>query len=281
MVQQRHGSSSQPCLGVAVALVHGLHFLALHVSARVMLAEQFSAVRTDTCGGGFPGCPADPKDPGGTIFTIFTALDVPNQKSRIGPWSRLPADKNQIQVEDMKKCMQYNMWADTTTTLPTVINCTRQAMPPEACGLKVMRESWQGNFPTKPQLLPEKTKCGWPDADSECDAWQWNSTFGVDCYGTRSNGSEPERWLLGAAGPPNFTAGVAPLIAMTNDIHHPGCGEAPPRHTWYHSDWSGQYTSPPVTSVFDVPADDKCPEVPMHTATASMPGLRPAYSSAA
>lgn len=282
MVQPRHRSSSQPLVRFLALVLLGLHRLPLHTSARVTLVEQFSAMRTDTCGGGFPTCPADPSDPGGAIFTIFTALDVPNQKSRVGPWSRLPADKNQIQVEDMKKCMQYNMWADTTTAPPTVINCTRLALLPEACSLKAMRESWQGWFPTKPQLLPEKVKCGWPNVDSECDTWQWNHTFPVGCpNGTVLTGSEPERWVLGVAGPPNFTAGVAPLIAMTNDIHQPGCGGSGPfsasHHQWYHSDWGDQYTSPPAPSMFDVPADDKCPEVPVYTATVSMPGLRPSY----
>jgi len=141
---------------------------------RPSFVEQYSSLRTDDCGGDFPGCPASPADPAGLVFTILVAMDIPKQLTRVGPLSRLPVDENQVVVSDYAAGIQHNMWVDSSVLPAKVINCTRTATEKQSIGL--MRESWMGNFPTKP--MPRgKVPCKGQQSGS-CDLWQWNSSFG-------------------------------------------------------------------------------------------------------
>jgi hypothetical protein len=231
---------------------------------RPRFVERFSSMRTDDCGGTFPGCPADPSDPAGLVFTIFTAMDIPQQLTRVGPWSRLPVSENQVQISNSATGVQYNMWIDGSVLPAKVINCTRVQWPKQSVGL--MRETWMGNFPTKPMPRGE-VPCQTQKSGS-CELWQWNSSFGVACApgAPPKMGLEPERWLLGAP-LPGANKSVVPLVAMLNDIHEPGCAGKPDQHRWYHSDWSEEFASPPDPGVFNVPSDADCPMMATTTTT--------------
>ena len=242
---------------------------------RPALAEAFSSLRADSCGGGFPGCPAEPTAPAGATFEIFTALDVPGQKGRVGPWTRLPKGENQIVVSDYAAGVERVMFVDANVMPPRILNCTRRPGPRQS--VELMRETWVGNFATKPSKRQANVSCGWPTPSSVCEQWEWDSTFGVGCPdGTSHVGQEPERWLVPSGKMPNFPAGVAPLVAMTNDVYAPGCGGTGPggaaSYKWYHVDWSRQFNSPPIQGVFDVPPDSQCPEIPAAPAPAVLGG---------
>ena len=134
-------------------------------------------------------------------------------------------------IHHWKTGVQYNMWVDSSPGQPMrTINCTRTPCVVQSATL--LREGWQGNFPTKPGPMGDvPCSCGNGTGGScDCKLWQWNSTFGVGCPSGKGGwvvGIEPERWLLGPPQPgPLALAGAAavvPLVANFNDVYSPGC----------------------------------------------------------
>jgi hypothetical protein len=45
---------------------------------------------------------------------------------------------------------------------------------------------------------------------------------------------------------------------MHNDIFDPVCNSSV-QHRWYHSDWSADFQSPALDTLFTVPDDENCP----------------------
>jgi hypothetical protein len=139
--------------------------------------DSFSGTRSDYCGGGFPGCGAAPLDPAGLSTTMWTAMDLPNQLTRVGPISTLPLSENAMQLLDGQAGIEYVIWGTFDSANPETMtkmkNCTMQKFPIES--RKLMEEGWQAWFPHD-AVLSGSAPCS--DVSGTCELWEWNHTFG-------------------------------------------------------------------------------------------------------
>ena len=148
------------------------------------------------------------------------------------------------------------MFVDASVSPPTVINCSRVAMPGGLTPAEVA-ESFTGYYP-KATLVPSPPPPPPPSPPCPgCQLWQWVNSGQAPCPGSEPPQVvyEPERWLLGPQAPaptprgraPSRSAAAAagslPLRTMLNDVYSNSCG-SPQQHIWATSDWQTEYKTP-------------------------------------
>ena len=191
---------------------------------------------------------------------------------RRGPTTTLPPHENQIVIWNYGLGVQHIMFADTTTTPPRIINCSRVKSGTQSG--TAMRESWAGYL-----SYPQTQQRTAPSSCKGCEQWNYVQSGSTPCPSPSPPQTMNETlvYLLGPAVPTEGAAAVVavaavhdganagsarPILNLTNVIHQQLCaGTAPVPTMWATSDWQQGFVSPADPTLFAVPADADCPMV--------------------
>ena len=222
------------------------------------ITTSFSCTTVQQCDIGFPGCYQNMRKG----YTVDYAFDATNLKQSNGPTSLLSSSENNQVVDRWDLGFQYGMWIAGKGVTKTILNCSRlhlRSMSPTSLKQSFLGYSYRASNASNKvpcSLSPNSTSMG------SCDEWIWNSQFGCGNTTAHALGREPETWRLSRLSTSSSSSADSFVLAsMSNEIFYPKlCQEmGNPAHIGASIDYTQDWKSNPVDTMFDVPSDAECP----------------------